>query len=81
MRSKSEIEFQLEHFRSSCTTDAPERQIWIAALEWVLGDDEHRTAYSNFIASLETFATPNEESLPGDSIARHALAIALERLR
>jgi hypothetical protein len=50
MMTKRRIEQQLAHFKDSCAStfdpvQASEIAGWIAALEWVLGDEKHRSVY------------------------------------
>ena len=84
MLSKKSIEQQLEHFKNGCPwADTGENEIWILALEWVLGDEEHRKAYAEAIGQLELVA---QGRFDADSTARErimalALSQALERLR
>ena len=84
MLSKQRIEQQLEHFKNGCAwADPGESEIWILALEWVLGDEEHRKAYAEAIGQLELVA---QGRFDADSTARErimalALSQALERLR
>jgi len=40
MRTATAIRRQVTHFRSGCTSDDPTREYWIAALEWVLAENE-----------------------------------------
>jgi hypothetical protein len=76
MRSKAEIERQLAHFKTGeCPKHGTvENEYWIAALEWVLGDEDHRHAYTQWLQSIEAFTTPDNPSSVG-------LRLALERLR
>ena len=53
MRSKSEIERTISHLKTDCTAEASVNKAWIAALEWVLGDDEHRNAYQEWLELIE----------------------------
>ena len=84
MLSKQRIEQQLEHFKNGCPwADPGENEIWILALEWVLGDEAHRQAYAEAIGQLELVA---QGRFDADSTARErimalALSQALERLR
>lgn len=84
MLSKQRIEQQLEHFKNGCkNADAGENEIWVKALEWVLGDEEHRKAYAAVIGQLELVA---QRRFDADSTARErimalALSQALDRLR
>jgi hypothetical protein len=84
MLSRQRIEQQLEHFKNGCPwADTGENEIWILALEWVLGDEEHRKAYAEAIGQLELVA---QGRFDADSTARErimalALSQALERLR
>ena len=72
MRSRREIENQLEHFRSGAcgTAGTPENAVWIKALEWVLlvSEPEQKAEYDRFIALMaELFADPpviREKLLP-----------------
>jgi len=79
MLSKSTIERQLEHFRSGeCGQHtSEENKYWIAALEWVLGDELHRKTWDDLIVSLEKLG---EDYAPAAS-TRIALKAALEHLR
>lgn len=82
MRSKRQIERQLEHFKTDCPTPGAERETWIAALEWVLGDETHRHKYDAWIDMLQesTALEPNPGSL-NERLLRLHLATTLERLR
>ncbi len=81
MRSKREIEKTLQHLRSECRAGSEENAIWIKALEWVLGDEEHRAAFDKAVSTL----VENGQESPSDTISERvtkiALNIALERLR
>ena len=84
MQSKQRIEQQLEHFKNGCPkADSHENEIWILALEWVLGDEEHRKAYAAYIADLERLVqSPYRDPVPMGAAAESlALRLALERLR
>ena len=87
MLSKQRIEQQLEHFKNGCTNaGSRENEIWVEALEWVLGDEEHRKAYAAAISQLELVAQDAPGRFDADSTARErimalALSQALERLR
>lgn len=77
MKSKREIENQLAHFRTDCPqSGTAENEIWIRALEWVLGDLEHQANYALFIKELHTLVldanSPRATTL--------ALGLALDRL-
>lgn len=83
MRAKSEIERQLEHFKSGkCGQhDSPTNQVWIEALEWVLGDPAHRAVYDDSIRILTETANDTYE---GPRTAKHVrimLGLILERIR
>ena len=79
MLAKSEIERQLEHFKTACTTDAAETAIWIKALEWVLGDDAHRAAYATWLAAFDMADFP--PATPGERVYALLLDAAIIRLR
>ncbi len=84
MLSKQRIEQQLEHFKNGCSNaESRQNEIWIQALEWVLGDEEHRKAYAAFIADLERHVqSPYRDPVPMGARAESlALRLALERLR
>ena len=84
MLSKQRIEQQLEHFKDGCPwADPGENEIWILALEWVLGDERHREAWVAFIADLDRLVqSPSGADVPPAYRAeRLALSQALERLR
>ena len=84
MLSKQRIEQQLEHFKNGCTNaGSRENEIWILALEWVLGDEEHRKAYAEAIGQLELVAQGrfDTDSTVRERIMALALSQALERLR
>ena len=87
MRSKREIERQLEHFKNGTChhTGSPENGIWIKALEWVLGDPDHQNAYAEWLKTLDAFIKPFSEidkPMPPAELAQaFALRQALERLR
>ena len=78
MRSRNEVEAVLTHLKSgTCDKHAtPENDTWIAVLEWVQGDPEHRRAFANFWDSLYQIAV--ESSNP--EVLRRALYAALWRL-
>lgn len=77
MRSKAEIEAQLTHFRNDCAKrDTVENQHWIAALEWVLGDEKHRTVYEQWLLSITLLAT--SDTTRYRNTYEQALAAALE---
>ena len=80
MRSKHEIENQIEHFKSACPTAPEETAIWIRALEWVLGDAEHQALYANWLAAIEAEDLPDTASIY-ERILNLRLKQALERLR
>ena len=77
MRSKAEIEKTLAHMKADCTADPAVNAIWIAALEWVLGDEAHRQAYADWLREIHPpkngITTPYEITVK--------LLMALERLR
>jgi hypothetical protein len=57
MLSKRRIEQQLAHFKDGCASTHDPAQTseiagWIAALEWVLGDEKHRAGYEEFTERL-----------------------------
>ena len=84
MQSKQAVENLLKHFKDGCPwADPGENEIWIQALEWVLGDEEHRKAYAAFIADLERHVqSPYRDPVPMGAAAESlALRLALERLR
>jgi len=81
MLAKCEIERQLEHFKTACTTDAAETAIWIKALEFVLGNDAHRLAYAEWLRSIEPEPVELSKRTPREIVLRHSLLSALERLR
>lgn len=82
MLSKQRIEQQLEHFKNGCKKcDAGENEIWVKALEWVLGDEDHREAYAAFIRSLVEIAQERPEPITtSERITLVALRQALDRL-
>jgi hypothetical protein len=54
MRAKSEIERTLEHLKAGdCAADPAVNAIWITALEWVLGDEDHRKAYDEWLKAIK----------------------------
>jgi hypothetical protein len=82
MLSKQRIEQQLDHFRNACAgAGSVENEIWVKALEWVLGDEEHREAYAAFIRSLVEIAQerPDPQTV-SERITLVALRQALDRL-
>ncbi|MGA7236480.1 MAG: hypothetical protein WBY44_12420 [Bryobacteraceae bacterium] len=84
MLSRQRIEQQLEHFKDGCPwADPGENEIWILALEWVLGDEEHRKAYDGLIGQLDLVAAVrfDADSTARERIMALALSQALERLR
>lgn len=92
MQSKRRIELQLAHFKDGCASvqdpaSASELAGWVKALEWVLGDEEHRAAYAKFLAELEEAAQlPSAASRATDQttvrerLMSLSLSMALERL-
>jgi acyl-CoA thioesterase len=78
MRTKRQIENQLQHFRNDCpAADSGENKIWIKALEWVLGDEEHQKTYAAFISSLEKLG-----ELPSDiehTLRERSISLALNQ--
>jgi hypothetical protein len=79
MRSKADIERTLKHMKTDCPTDAATNAVWIAALEWVLGDDAHRAAYDDWLRQIEP--PPQPGLTIHEIMLRHSLFMALERLR
>jgi hypothetical protein len=81
MRTKSEIERVLEHFSgNTCSTPAAEKAVWIAALNWVLGDNDHKRMYQNLLRHLEP-EEPTRDHTARELVLTHSLLIALARLR
>ena len=82
MLSKQRIEQQLEHFKAGCPwADPGENEIWILALEWVLGDEEHRKAYDELIRNLlELTREPAETQTTSELVTRIGLVRALKQL-
>jgi len=78
MRSKAEIERTLRHMKAGCPTDAATNAVWIAALEWVLGDDAHRAAYALWLAEIDITV---QDSVMSPRLLIVKLLMALERLR
>ena len=70
MRLKREIERQLEHFQNGkCHhTGSPENEIWIKALEWVLGDPDHQNAYAEWLKTLDEFIKTNDSMTSGELV-------------
>lgn len=58
MRSKSEIEKTLAHMKADCTADPAVNAVWIAALEWVLGDEAHQQAYNHWLNTISHATEP-----------------------
>jgi len=79
MRSKADIERTLKHMKTDCPTDAATNAVWIAALEWVLGDDAHRAAYDDWLRQITP--TPELPSTAREITLKYSLLMALERLR
>lgn len=80
MRSKTEIENQLAHFRTACTAAPEVNAHWIEVLEWVLGDDEHKHAYTEWLRHIEPSNDAGDHT-PRELILKYSLLCALERLR
>jgi len=81
MRSKREIEHQLEHFKKGdCGSPANDIEIWIKALEWVLGDADHQKAYATWLDTLNDMAKTGEATPTGERVKALALLQALQRL-
>jgi hypothetical protein len=86
VQSKRRIEQQLAHFKTDCESAhdpaiAQEIAGWVKALEWVLGDEDHRAAYATFIAELEkTASLPRDEATTRERVLSLTLSMALERL-
>jgi hypothetical protein len=82
MRSKREIERQLEHFKNGTChhTGSTENEIWIQALEWVLGDADHQKAYATWLDTLNDMAKTSEATPIGERVKSLALLQALQRL-
>ena len=82
MRSKREIERQLEHFKNECQSSPAETETWIKALEWVLGNAEYQTAHAEYLAAVQALA--GEKQSAGTSRERTAIVaveLLLERLK
>jgi hypothetical protein len=78
MRSRIEIENLLDHMKS-CTCGkhgTPENATWIAALEWVTGDEAFRKAFTDQWNALYDIAITSSDP----AVLRTALTIALQRL-
>ena len=80
MRSKYEIERQLAHFRGDCATRDAEKEIWIKALDWVLGDAAHRANYDQWLEAMDQALTTDTNTITERTIA-HAGRTMLRRLR
>lgn len=83
MRTKQEIENQLAHFKNGeCQKHgSSENEIWITALEWVLGNEQHREAYAKWFEGLEAFIPERPTTTAEGYHVGLALRTALEHLR
>jgi len=79
MRTKAEIEKTLHHMKTVCGADPASNTVWIQALEWVLGDAEHRAAFKKWLDTMDMSEFPPET--PGERVYAIMLTSALARLR
>jgi hypothetical protein len=64
MKSRAEIVRQLEHFKGDCPAGDSVNAMWIAALEWVLGNEQQREAHARLVAALKDMRADNEPPWP-----------------
>ena len=66
--------------KSDCPAAPAVNAVWIEALEWVLGDDAHRTAYDDWLRHIEPSDDAGEHT-PRELVLKHSLLMAIQRLR
>jgi hypothetical protein len=83
MLMKRDIERQLAHFRGDCDKrETEENAHWIAALEWVLGNEQQRIVYDAWLAEMRSLCeTDHHELTPLEVSLLTAAHRMLERLR
>ena len=82
MRSKTDIERTLAHMKNgNCTASAATNAVWIEALEFVLGDDEHRLKYDELLRAIAAPLDDSPHSAGRELMLEYSLRTALTRLR